>query len=56
MDHETKTDQKGFTRIPSVICPICGRKYEGWAVIYKERKCCGKVLKVQQEGVAYETT
>ena len=33
---------------PKAICKVCGKVYHGWALKYKECKCCGKVLKVKR--------
>ena len=32
---------------PTATCPICGRKYAGWAIV-TQNKCCGKVLEVKR--------
>jgi len=44
----TKKKEISKLGIPTAICPICGRKYEGWELVYIEEKCCGKALKVKK--------
>ena len=33
---------------PTAQCKICKKRYAGWALKYKECKCCGKRLEVKR--------
>ena len=41
--------------MPKAECLVCGQKYEGWALKYKDCYCCGVKLITERERIRKKT-